>query len=311
MKPIWSISFTEVKSCGGNTPPKIGQILKKNISAVYLWLSWLIINAFSSALFFKISLNGAWPRWEFLLFFENVSKRQLENTIKVLRKNEFRRGQRDYEKNPQFHLGKWLKLSVFSFKTVFNVTKRSKLKCFRKVTAQILNPVRRCLLWSDECRSSLNSQNERLYRDVEFKSELDLDDLVVKVDVQQPAVFVLAAASSCGEKQLSLYWRGPQSRCISRDFKEFPFPRNKGGYAMPLKRRQLDLAAWRGNPPYCQKDSGISCTGDPNFVRSNEWHPKSPDLNPCDYSVWSFLKATVAKRRDKILTLEDLKRLLV
>ena len=43
-----------------------------------------------------------------------------------------------------------------------------------------------------------------------------------------------------------------------------------------------------------------------DFLRSNEWPPKSPDPNPCDYTVWSFLNAAVAKRRDKILTFEDL-----
>ena len=38
----------------------------------------------------------------------------------------------------------------------------------------------------------MNSQNERGFIEAKFKSELDPDDLVVKVDVQQHTVLVLA-----------------------------------------------------------------------------------------------------------------------
>jgi hypothetical protein len=41
------------------------------------------------------------------------------------------------------------------------------------------------------------------------------------------------------------------------------------------------------------------------FNAKNEWSPRSPDLNPCDYFVWGFLKQRVYTPLPK--TLEDLR----
>ena len=60
--------------------------------------------------------------------------------------------------------------------------------------------------WSDECRVErrppLNSQNEWLYREVEFNTDVSKDGLLVVRDTQQPGV--MAAVSQYGKSFLQL-----------------------------------------------------------------------------------------------------------
>jgi hypothetical protein len=42
-----------------------------------------------------------------------------------------------------------------------------------------------------------------------------------------------------------------------------------------------------------------------NFISKFNWPPRSPDLNPCDYFLWGYLKARVYSPMPK--TIEDLK----
>ena len=42
------------------------------------------------------------------------------------------------------------------------------------------------------------------------------------------------------------------------------------------------------------------------FLENNKWPPKSPDLNPCDFFLWGYLKSKVYNPQPK--TLEDLKQ---
>jgi hypothetical protein len=41
------------------------------------------------------------------------------------------------------------------------------------------------------------------------------------------------------------------------------------------------------------------------FIDKNQWPPRSPDLNPCDYFLWGYLKSVVYNPLPK--TLDDLK----
>ena len=41
------------------------------------------------------------------------------------------------------------------------------------------------------------------------------------------------------------------------------------------------------------------------FITKHQWPPRSPDLNPCDYFLWGYLKSKVYKPLPK--TLDDLK----
>ena len=40
-----------------------------------------------------------------------------------------------------------------------------------------------------------------------------------------------------------------------------------------------------------------------NFINKDSWPPRSPDLNPCDFYLWGYLKAKVYNPK----TIEDLK----
>lgn len=66
--------------------------------------------------------------------------------------------------------------------------------------------------------------------------------------------------------------------------------------------------------PYFFEDTTMvingSCVGDGEvrsrcLVMTQNWLARSPDLNPCDFFSWGYLKAEVFKLRSK--TLEELK----
>ena len=42
-----------------------------------------------------------------------------------------------------------------------------------------------------------------------------------------------------------------------------------------------------------------------NFINKHQWPPRPPDLNPCDYFLWCYLKSKVYRSLAK--TLNDLK----
>jgi hypothetical protein len=44
-----------------------------------------------------------------------------------------------------------------------------------------------------------------------------------------------------------------------------------------------------------------------NFLPKHKWPPRSPDLNPCDYFSWGYLKGRVYSPLPK--TLDDLKKI--
>jgi hypothetical protein len=62
-----------------------------------------------------------------------------------------------------------------------------------------------------------------------------------------------------------------------------------------------------GAPPHRKKEVQAylkSKFGD-RFLDSSIWPPRSPDLNPCDYSLWGYLKSKVYNPRPK--NLQELK----
>ena len=42
------------------------------------------------------------------------------------------------------------------------------------------------------------------------------------------------------------------------------------------------------------------------LIKSSQWPPRSPDLNPCDFSLWGGLKSSVYS--PKLETLKELKQ---
>lgn len=93
---------------------------------------------------------------------------------------------------------------------------------------------------------------------------------------------------------------------------------NKENYLEMLKtffwRRHVQNPSYIKN--YFQQDSASPHTADivqnwlrekfsKKFVDKKMWPPRSPDLNPCDYFLWGYLKSVVYKPLPK--TLDDLK----
>ena len=50
---------------------------------------------------------------------------------------------------------------------------------------------------------------------------------------------------------------------------------------------------------WCERKFGA------NFINKQQWPPRPPDLNPCAYFIWGYLKSKVYKPLPK--TLDDLK----
>jgi len=50
----------------------------------------------------------------------------------------------------------------------------------------------------------------------------------------------------------------------------------------------------------------------PDFISSQEWTPRSPDLNPPDYFVWDILQELVHEgRREPFANLKDLQNVII
>ena len=124
----------------------------------------------------------------------------------------------------QREISKELQISLGS---VNKVLKDSNLKCYRRIKTNCLTQAHReareekCqalrerfqqnngwknLWFSDEAtfglHSPLNSQNERIYRAVEVKTEIAEEDLLVESDRQQPSIMVYGAVSFYGKTEL-------------------------------------------------------------------------------------------------------------
>ena len=52
----------------------------------------------------------------------------------------------------------------------------------------------------------------------------------------------------------------------------------------------LGVAAGLGAGPQVQRDLGLASEGCYDFVPFSHWPPSSPDLNPLDYFVWSYVE---------------------
>ena len=229
--------------------------------------------------------------------------------------------------------------------TVGFLVKQSGLKCFRKVRGQVLTPVHResrkakCeafldrfgetagphspwrrLWFSDEARFHLrppvNSQNERIYREVALKTDLDEEDLVTESDSQGPSVLAYAAVSWYGKTRLHFLDQGKTvNQKVYRD-------------EMLTDRVFVDIchtmiaAGKRDDDWFWQQDGATPHTagdtvkfldemlGNGKWIRPNQWPAKSPDLNVMDYAIWGILQGKVAACRQEISSIDELKEVL-
>jgi hypothetical protein len=76
---------------------------------------------------------------------------------------------------------------------------------------------------------------------------------------------------------------------------------------LKVKKREKFYFMQDGASPHRQKDVQTWLKGKfgDRFIDAAHWPPRSPDLNPCDFSLWGTLKKTVYNPRPK--NLEELK----
>ena len=109
--------------------------------------------------------------------------------------------------------------------TVFNILSKSRLKCYRRIKCNILTEQHeesrknKALAMADRfvdswknvwffdeaqfgLRAPLNSQNDIIYREVDVKTDIPNEDLLVEVDRLQPSVLCYAAVSWYGKTEL-------------------------------------------------------------------------------------------------------------
>lgn len=244
----------------------------------------------------------------------------------------------------QREISKELQISLGS---VNKVLKDSNLKCYRRIKTNCLTQAHReareekCqalrerfqqnngwknLWFSDEAtfglHSPLNSQNERIYRAVEVKTEIEDEDLLVESDRQQPSIMVYGAVSFYGKTELRFiegYAPGQHDLPVSRRRKKTV---TKEVYTEEMLPAMFsDISGIMDGRPWCwQQDGAKAHTANqsvewlqrnaPDFITPIQWPAKSPDLNVLDYCIWSILLDGTQRSRQEIRSIDDLKNVL-
>ncbi|KAF4658005.1 hypothetical protein FOL47_008213 [Perkinsus chesapeaki] len=287
-------------------------------------------------------------RKEFPRFFENISDKQVrtvlqnvkqgikrrkpgsgrpaiaeevEETVATLLQSDKHTGRRHLsqrEASKELHVHQ---------STVSRIAKKRKLRCFRRVRAQVLKEAHRTgrkskahALWnrfrdkkwravwfSDEARFSLNptfvSQNERVYREVEVKTDIPEEELIVENDSQGPTVLVYGSVSWYGKTPLFFATKNINQETYREMLEKNVFPRIRAVMGNRARVRQQN-----GATPHTATNTQTWLEENTNcFIRKDEWPSKSPDLNVMDYGIWGILQSEISKSRCKLKTLDDLR----
>ncbi len=89
--------------------------------------------------------------------------------------------------------------------------------------------------------------------------------------------------------------------------KEFFWPKVRTKYR-DVKEREKLYFQQAGAPPPRKKEvqDWLKVKFGDKFINTSRWPPRSPDLNPCDFSLWGGLKSKVYEPKPK--NLEELKQ---
>ena len=155
----------------------------------------------------------------------------------------------------------------------------------------------------------MNTQNDRIYREVRVKTDIPEEDLFVEHDKLQPSVLCYAAVSWYGKTELRFfegYYQSSAGRkkkivnqqvyCQEMCPQMFSDIRNAMGNQ--IWTWQLDDA--RASLQFLQQST-------PDFIEPEDWPSKSPHLNVMDYCIWSLLLAELQNCRRDIKSIDDLK----
>ena len=72
-----------------------------------------------------------------------------------------------------------------------------------------------------------------------------------------------------------------------------------------VQKTSLVFSAGLCTITYGQWDSWVAFS--PHFITKEEWTPSSPDLNPLDFGIWSYLESKVSTVRDLALRTSKLR----
>ena len=228
--------------------------------------------------------------------------------------------------------------------TVFNILNDSSLKCYRRIKTNKLTEAHKgarkmksrqllerfhsdeswkSVWFSDESSisisPSLNTQNERVYRAVEVKTEIDEKDLLIETDRNAPSVMCYAAVSWYGKTDLRFIegYADGQDNVIASKRKKKTI--NQKVYREEMCPRMFNDIndVLIGLPWTWQQDGAKPHTAletvawlrrhTPDFIEPTDWPSKSPDLNVMDYCIWSILLKEVQSQHSQINSIDDLK----
>lgn len=228
--------------------------------------------------------------------------------------------------------------------TVFNILNDSSLKCYRRIKTNKLTEAHKsarkmksCQLlerfhcdeswksvwFSDESKISisptLNTQNERVYRAVEVKTEIDEKDLLIEVERNAPSVMCYAAVSWYGKTDLRFIEGeadGQENIIVSKRKKKTINQKVYREEMCPLMFNDINDVmiglpwTWQqdGAKPHTARETVVWLRRHtPDFIEPTHWPSKSPDLNVMDYCIWSILLKEVQSQRSQINSIDDLK----
>lgn len=231
--------------------------------------------------------------------------------------------------------------------TVFRILKNSKLKCYKRIKCNYLTEAHKqsrqekCLamidrfkeqdkwkqVWfSDEANFCLhpkiNLQNERIYRAVELKTDINNDDLLVEVEKQQPSIMCYGAISWYGKTELR-FIEGyaaeqedlPRYKKKRKTINQHVYKNEMCHLMFKDINKIMDGKEWTwqqdGAKAHTARDM-ISWLKDntPDFIQPSEWPSKSPDLNVMDFAIWGILLHKLQLQRREVTDIESLKGVL-
>ena len=230
---------------------------------------------------------------------------------------------------------------------VFNILKESGLRCYRRIKCQGLTQHHKeqretkamamvdrfeeedewkSVWFSDESsfmlRAPMNRQNERIYREVSVKTDIEEKDLLVEIDRQQPSIMCYGAVSWHGKTELRFIegWAPDQGHLP-------PSRRKKKTVNQEVYRNEMcplmfsDINRVMGDHSWTwQQDGAKAHTANetiawlrrntPDLILPSDWPSKSPDLNVMDFCVWSLLLSRLQSVRSEVTSIEMLKDVL-
>ena len=230
--------------------------------------------------------------------------------------------------------------------TVFNILKESELKCYRRIKCNrltdrhkeqreikamaMIDRFERDERWkdvwfSDEAsfmlRAPLNRQNERIYRAVSAKTDIEEKDLLAEVDRQQPSIMCYGAVSWYGKTEL----RFVEGYAPAQDHLP-PSKKKKKTVNQTVYREEMcslmfaDINRVMTHTWTWQQDGAKAHTATetvrwlqrnaPDLIVPSDWPSKSPDLNVMDFCIWSLLLSRLQTVRGEINSIEMLKTVL-